>query len=98
MVILLNFLIAQVSQSYDNIIGQEEKHVYLMRGDLNLENMPMLDFFSKESPFSSGSVFYLRTPHPGMNSDDQYSGFVKTIKNTIALSERKMEELHAKTS
>ena len=37
MIILLNFLIAQVSQSYDNVMGKEEVFIYMMKAEFNRE-------------------------------------------------------------
>lgn len=60
LVVLLNFLIAQVSQSYDEVVGQEERIIYRMKADFNKEVMAVVDTFSR--PQIRGPLLYIRFP------------------------------------
>lgn len=86
LVILLNFLIAQVSQSYDCIIGEEVQYVYMMKADLNFEIMPFVDSFYREKTSAQGSIFYIRAPRENVSFTEEYAGFVKTVKKAITVS------------
>lgn len=46
LIILLNFLIAIISQSYDDVMGKEKMNRYLSRCDLNAEVAVLSDAFS----------------------------------------------------
>lgn len=89
LIVLLNFLIAQVSQSYDEVVGQEERIIYNMRADFNKEVMALIEAFSSDrSPGFKGPVLYVRYPQVEQSEEDVYAGFVKTVKNSIARSVR----------
>lgn len=45
-IILLNFLIAQISQSYDDVIGKEELHMVRNMVDCNVDSAILLDAFT----------------------------------------------------
>jgi hypothetical protein len=45
-IIMLNFLVAQVSQSYDNVMGMEEVYMIRNMADCNVESTIFLDAFA----------------------------------------------------
>ena len=45
LIVLLNFLIAIISQSYENVMSKQEIYKYQQRVQMNKECLQLLDFF-----------------------------------------------------
>mmetsp|Transcript_8619 Transcript_8619/g.14572 ORF Transcript_8619/g.14572 Transcript_8619/m.14572 type:complete len:89 (-) Transcript_8619:259-525(-) len=51
LVILLNFLIAVISQVYEKVISQQFTYVYVHKADLNYRIYTVLEFLNRNKPF-----------------------------------------------
>jgi len=91
LVILLNFLIAQVSQSYDNVMGKEELYIYLMKAEFNREYLAFMKLMGWLKESVESPLLYIRAPREMSDVDDQYAGYVKTVKNAINKTQKALK-------
>jgi len=81
MIILLNFLIAIISQSYDMVISSASVSEYRDKVDFNKEIMGIrIQFAGLFSRVEKGTIFLLSSAIASNDSNANYEGFVKTIK------------------
>lgn len=80
LIILLNFLIAVISQGYDMVIAESVVDKYLTRAELNLEFFILLKAFGQIKKFN---ILILQMERDSEEKTDQFLGFVQTIKNSI---------------
>ena len=82
LIILLNFLIAIISQSYDAVMTKEMIFLYEARCDYNCETNILLDWFlGLAGQVKRAKVFSLSTPVQGEDmAMNEYTGFVRPLK------------------
>lgn len=62
LVVLMNYLIVLIFQSYDNSLGPKQtQYLYKMKADLNCEIMPLVDRFTRAKKEES-QVIYIKAP------------------------------------
>jgi DNA anti-recombination protein RmuC len=100
LIVLLNFLIAIISQAYDEVMTKEEIDRYEARCDLNIEVAIKLDTFDlllqklklknllSASVKEQNKVFYLKCNSFTKELENEYLGFVKTIKNAVKVQNK----------
>lgn len=98
LIILLNFLIAIISQSYDEVMSREEINRYQSRCELNGE-IALIDDKVKEltqivtdSNNEPSRCFYIVANAYNVVTDNEFLGFVKTIKMTIKRQNKLMKD------
>ena len=80
-IILLNFIIAIISHSYDSVMAKATKFRYLQRADMNLECRIVMKFFSLLNKMDQ----FVLAAHQEEEEqeDDEFGGFVKTIEKYV---------------
>lgn len=81
-IILLNFLIAVISQSYEMVMSQQIISTYLHRCDLNLECLRILDYFGVLNPINFFAIASSDS-EIGKENSDEWLGFVSEVKKFI---------------
>ena len=79
LIILLNFLIAIISQSYEDVMSKSEQMKYKTRVDLNLECLQTYNFFGKLPSFNI--LLIASQNEEDGQSDQQWQGIVNTMKS-----------------
>ena len=75
---MLNFLIAVISQVYDQVVENQEQVMYKHRAELNQEFFMIWKFFNICQPFS---IFVFSIDQNHLYDDNkEWSGFVQEIK------------------
>jgi len=82
LIILLNFLIAVTGQVYDDVVGEKDFYLYSHRAEMNYEWYMIQKQFNLLKPFEI-IVFSMNIELEEEEQDD-WLGFVKTIKSAIA--------------
>lgn len=83
-VILLNFLIAMITQSYERVMQHKSKSQYSQKSALNMELKLLQSLFLREKSFNSIIVFS-RNEQQSMDDDegDGWDGFVEAIRRQL---------------
>lgn len=84
LILLLNFLIAIVSQSYENVMQQSETMLYDQRIELNKETILTLEFFGKLRNFKALIVASLTDEARSEESEGDWKGLVTNMKDYFA--------------
>ena len=79
LIMLLNFLIAIISQSYEDVMSKSQIFKYKTRVDLNLECLRIIDFFVKLESFDT--LLIISQNDEDIEDEQQWQGVVNTIKN-----------------
>jgi hypothetical protein len=79
-IILMNFLIAVIFQSYDRSMSNYSVTKYALKCKLNLECRQVLKIFDKVEAMD---CFYISAPS-AKSSSSEWHGFVKTVQNSIS--------------
>ena len=99
-IILCNFLIAIISQTYDEVMGKEQIFNYESKCDLNIEaaiiNDAMDSFFSMGEQVEPIQVFYLISSAMSGSGGDEFSGIVKSIQNSVRMYAKKVMDVQKK--
>lgn len=86
MIILLNFLIAIVSESYHVVNNRKEFYRYKHRSDINKEMLIYYEFFSRRLPcikrMKSFNCLLIQSEYHG-DDTDQWVGMLKKIQISI---------------
>jgi len=81
MIVLMNFLIAEVSQTYDKVKSDGKMLLYQKKAELNLLAFKIFKMFGKRSFFK---VIVFTYPKDGDNNgDDDGDGFSAKITNNM---------------
>ena len=87
LIILLNFLIAIISQSYDSVMTRQTQIVFTNKTEINVECCLLLDIYQNIKNLggdnNKSNVFTLRTTIDKASGNEQYFGFVKPIKHAV---------------
>lgn len=84
LIMLLNFLIAIISQSYDQVMTNSQVLLYNMRCDFNMECALLYDFYEEfRSAEELGQVYVVSADVNDEQNDNQFTGFVKPIKDLV---------------
>ena len=81
LIILLNFLIAVISQGYDNVVAEQEKLHFVNKAYLNYEFFMLEQYFDITKDYTV-LVFQIDSEKIA-EQEDKFLGFVQTIKNCI---------------
>ena len=81
LIILLNFLIAVISQVYDNVVAEQKLVAYIHRAELNKEYYMIERFLCKLKEFKV--LVFSIDKELQEKEDDENVGFVQSIKNYI---------------
>ena len=89
-VILMNFLIAIISECYEEIMVQREQVDYTFKVDLNLESFRILSPFG--NLFSHNDFNYILVSFQPLTSSDgeAFQGIVKTLRIKIEENTEKL--------
>lgn len=81
LIVLLNFVIAKVSQSYEEVISQEQTFIFQMKASMNLDCAIIEDFMNncRGLTIAPYHCFYIKAKKERVNTKETYEGFVKTI-------------------
>ena len=78
-VVLLNFLIAIISQSYEQVNSEQELHLYMQKAEFNLETANLFETISKV--YKSSNILISTTATTSSHeANSEWKGIVKTIK------------------
>lgn len=89
-IILLNFLIAMISQSYEQVMSISTQGLYKHRRDLNVTSQLMLRYFNLLKPID----YILISCNVTSGGDgEQWYGFVHTIRNFVNNSNTALREV-----
>lgn len=82
---VLNFLLAQVLQSYDETMSRMDVLMLNEIAQLNVQSAILIDRFSVRAFSSKKPVqsFYMQANIPEENESEAYRGFVKTVQTTV---------------
>lgn len=84
LIILLNFLIAVISQSYENVMNRAVEFQYLNKSSLSREAYQVTSVFSKHKTKINVILLTLMDEsHQTHAEDTQWRGFVQTVKTFI---------------
>ena len=93
MIILLNFLIAIISQSYDMVISQATVSEYQDKLAFNNEIMGVKDQVAHQfGTVEKGNIFLLSSSIQSDEITNPYEGFVKTIKTGTQVEVNRLHE------
>lgn len=81
LIILLNFLIAVISQVYDNVVADQQMFSYQHKADLNGEHYMLQEYMGGLKEFQI-LIFQVDRDDEG-GEEDFFAGFVATLKNYI---------------
>jgi len=81
LILLLNFLIAIVSQSYENVMQQSEIFLYNQRLELNSETIVIVDFFGRLPEFRTLIIASLDDEARADEAADEWKGLVTNMKD-----------------
>ena len=93
--ILLNFVIALISQSYDDVMERQLEAEYQQMTKLNRECRFMMKAIGR--PCEVQNMFVLTTnSESGENKADEWHGFVVTVRSYLKTSTQKTKDkIHA---
>mmetsp|Transcript_3352 Transcript_3352/g.5063 ORF Transcript_3352/g.5063 Transcript_3352/m.5063 type:complete len:244 (-) Transcript_3352:104-835(-) len=94
LIILLNFLIAVISQTYEKVISAQQTHNYLHKSQLNREYYELRSFFGWTSKIKALS-FTNDSQFEG-ESDDEWKGLISAMKKHIDSSVSSLQSLIGK--
>ena len=81
LILLLNFLIAIVSQSYENVMQQTDFFIYNQRLELNSETILILDFLGKLPDFRTLILASLSDDARADEAANEWKGLVSNMKD-----------------
>ena len=82
LIILLNFLIAIISQSYEMVMAKTTENTYRHRCELNAECYSILKIFNQLDYFDT-LIIYSKVENIAEQAQTEWLGFVTTIKSFI---------------
>ena len=82
-IILMNFLIAIISECYEEIIDKGEQTDYSAKADLNLEALMMYQWQLKKLLYTDIHYIIVSTQKQSKSGKDAFSGIIKSIKTYI---------------
>ena len=85
LIIMLNFLISVISQTYESVMAQQEVYKYKLRSNLNYEHYKVKQFSIFDTEGSLG-IDCLNISSDELVEDDgghEWKGFVNSIKSVI---------------
>ena len=82
LIILLNFLIAVISQVYDNVVAMQKQVLYAQKVELNREIYMLQKFFGNLKQFKF--IIFSMDIKQLEQEDDEWVGFVQTLKKFIS--------------
>lgn len=91
-IVMLNFLIAKISQAYDDVMGKEQILLIQNLVDLNVESAILIDRLNiiKGAVQKHAQSFYIQSQKAD-GDQDQYSGLLKSVKMFISKSYLKLD-------
>lgn len=103
LVTLLNFLIAIIQQSFEQVMTQELQNKYAQRCSLNKDCLEVFHYLGY-LPKQTICILYLSFEENYEDDVDEWKGFVRTLKNvtqeqhmnTIANLETKLDAMSSK--
>lgn len=94
-IILLNFLIAVLSQSYEMVMSQATISIYLHRCDLNLECLRVKDHLGLLEPINMFTIAAADSQE-GEENNDEWLGFVSEVKKFIDRNNKQVKVAQSK--
>jgi len=89
MIVLLNFLISVIGETYANVTGQAMMHMYKQRSDLNHECILMLQIFMNFEPVEGVTVTSITETAA---VQDQLADFATAVKQSLAGKKQQEQE------
>ena len=83
LIILLNFLIAVISQSYDSVMTIMTNNIYIDRAEQNLEYKQMEAFRQRVRPPESTLMVLSANGYQDEQNGEEFHGFVRTINLSV---------------
>ena len=81
-IVLLNFIIAIIGQSYDSVMEKATQYMYLQRTDMNMECRVTLKYLGMLKTMDQ-FVLTASLEDGHQHDDDEFCGFVRTIEDYI---------------
>ena len=88
-IILLNLIIAVLSQAYDKVVGGRTRELYIKKAQKNFAYMKRKKILGRIKEFDT---MILSTALPNNFETDEYAGFVKTVQQHV---KRQINKAHA---
>lgn len=92
-IVLMNFLIAVISQSYENVMNKLQVHTYKNRASMNFQYYQIMEFYQMSDKLT---LVLLQSKTTGAevegDDNDEWKGFVQTIKKFLRLKLGPMEQ------
>ena len=89
-IILLNFLIAVLSQSYEMVMSKASISTYLHRCELNMECLRVLAHIGQLQPINMFTIACADS-HEGDEGGDEWLGFVSEVKKFIDKNNKQLK-------
>ena len=90
-IIMLNFLIAEVSKTYERVRNQGEMLLYKKKAELNVQAYMVADYFSRILPLKCSNQYVAlvfsteKKQGTSSSNDDQESSQLKNVLNPLVL-------------
>lgn len=95
LIVLLNFLIAIIGQSYDEVMNAKEINTYISKCDLNSEIALIQDSIRRHLGQMNSSktcrTFYLVADTSHVDDENDFQGFVRTIKMAMKRQNKQLK-------
>jgi len=94
LIILLNFLIAVISQTYENVMSKRFILVYQHKATMNLETLYVKKFLSGFEPFNFLVFSFPKSSEEG--EEEEWDGLLNRVKKHVSSqSERVVEQVRS---
>lgn len=95
LIVLLNFLIAVISQSYENVMDSSDILTYSARCAFNSETFPLKSFIGKDlinKTIANNCIIVTVPDQEAEGQSSEWAGFVQTLKMFIKKQNGRAEE------
>ncbi len=91
-VMFMNFIIAVISESYEKVMQKLVALSFMLKAEMIVERESMMSDDEASNPEFFPKYLILRRPvGSGMNSSEEWQGFIKDIKQTLKMTQEKNE-------
>lgn len=89
-ILLLNFLIAIISQTYERVAGSQSNYTYKDRADMNQEAMTILSALYYQGEVKM--IVFTQDKSIWATEDNQWGGIVDSIKKVVSGSSSSLDK------
>ncbi len=88
----MNFIIAVISESYEKVMQRLVALSFMLKAEMIVERESMMSHEDKNnSEYFPQYLILRRAVGAGMNSQEEWQGFIKDIKQTLKITQQKNE-------